>query len=150
MFTNHVLENVPDDGFLLLNHFLGLLDGGAVTEGFELVIDERLEELERHFLRQAALIEAEFRAHNDDGAAGVGHALAEKVLAETALLALERIGQGLERAVVRSAKNAATAAVVEQSVNGFLEHALFIANDDVRRAEFHELLQPVVAVDDAA
>src|SRR5262249_34042054 len=150
MFTNHVLENVPNNRFLLLNHFLSLLDGGAVTEGFELVIDERLEELERHFLRQTALIEAEFRADDDDGAAGVIHALGEEVLTETALLALERIGQGLERAVVRSAKNAAAAAVVEQSVNGFLEHALFIADDHVRRAKFHELLQPVVAVDDAA
>src|SRR5262249_5267179 len=106
--------------------------------------------LERHFLRQTALIEAEFRANDDNGAAGVVDALAKKVLAEAALFALERIGQGLERSVVRSTENAATAAVVKQSVNGFLKHALFVADDDVRRAKFHELLQPVVAVDDAA
>src|SRR5262249_59865349 len=86
MLANHLFENVPNDGFLLLDHFLGLLDGGAVAEGFELVIDERLEELECHLLRQTALIEAEFRADDDDGTAGVVHALAEEVLAEAALL----------------------------------------------------------------
>ena len=150
MLADDVFENVPNDGFLLLDHFLGLLDGGAVTLRFELVIDERLEKLERHFLRQTALVELQLRADHDDGAAGVVHALAEQVLAETALLALERVAEGLERAVVRSAENAAAAAVVKQSVNGFLEHALFVAHDDVRRAQFHELLQPVVAVDDAA
>src|SRR6185295_6751953 len=30
------------------------------------------------------------------------------------------------------------------------EHALFVPDDDVRRLQFHQLLQPVVAVDDAA
>src|SRR5439155_62134 len=97
MFANDVFENVPDNGFLLLDHFLGLLDGGAVAKGFKLVIDERLEKLERHFLGQTALMELEFGADDDDGTAGIVHALAEEVLAETALLALERVGQGFER-----------------------------------------------------
>jgi len=77
---------------------------------------------------------------NDDGTAGVVNAFAEKVLAETALLALECVGQGLERAIVGSAQNATATAVVEEGVNSFLEHALFVADDDVRGAKFHELL----------
>src|SRR6202040_1520485 len=150
MFANDVFENVPHDWILLLDHFLGLLDRGAVTLRFELVIDERLEQLERHFFRQTALIQFQFRTDHDDGTARVVHALAEQVLAEATLLALERVGQRLERAVVGSAKHATAASVVEQRVNGFLQHALFIADDHVRRAELHQLLQPVVAVDDAA
>src|SRR5713226_7776747 len=150
MFANDVFENVPNHRLLLLDHLLGLFDGGAVTLRFELVIDEGLEELERHFLRQTALVELELRADDDDGAAGVINPLAEQVLAKAALLALESVGQGFERAIVGPAKHAATAAVVKQRVNGFLEHALFVAHDDVRRAQFHELLQAVVAVDDAA
>src|SRR5258707_6518383 len=150
MFANDVFENVPNHRLLLLDHLLGLFDGGAVPLRFELVIDEGLEELKRHFLRQPALVELELRADDNDGAAGVIDPLAEQVLAEATLLALERVGQGLERAVVGPAKHAATAAVVKQRVNGFLEHALFVAHDDVRRAQFHELLQAVVAVDDAA
>src|SRR5258706_12920030 len=117
MFADDVFQNVPNDGFLLFDHFLGLLDGGAVSLCFKLVVDERLEELKRHLLRQTALVELQFRADDDDRAAGIVHALAEQVLAEAALLALERIAEGLERAVVGSAQNAAAAAVVEQSVD---------------------------------
>src|ERR1700676_4752190 len=113
MFANHVFENVPNDGILLLDHFLGLLDGGAVTLSFELVIDEGLEKLERHFLWQTALVKLQLGADDDYGTARVIDALTEQVLAEAALLALEGVRQGLERAVVGAAQNAATAAVVE-------------------------------------
>src|SRR3989442_2951639 len=144
MFADDVFQNVPNDGFLLLDHFLGLLDGGAVSLRFELVVDERLEQLERHLLRQTALVEFQLRADDDDGATGIVHALAEKVLTETALLALQRVAEGFKRAIVGSAQNAAAAAVVEQSVNAFLQHTLFIADDDVLAAPFHEPFQPVV------
>jgi len=50
----------------------------------------------------------------------------------------------------RAAQHASTAAIVEQSVDRFLEHALFIPNNDVGRVQFDQLLQPVVAVDHAA
>src|SRR5580704_10571280 len=103
MLADDVFENVPNDRLLLLDHFLGLLDGSAVPLRFELVINERLEKLERHLLGQTALVEFQLRANDDDGTAGVVNALAEKVLAEAALLALERIAKGLERAVVGAA-----------------------------------------------
>jgi hypothetical protein len=35
-------------------------------------------------------------------------------------------------------------------VDGFLQHTLFVADDDVRRAQFDQALQAVVPVDDAA
>ena len=92
MLANHILQDVPDDGFLRFDKLLGLLDGGAMTRGFELVVDERLEELEGHFLRQTALVQLEFGANDDHRAARVVHALAEQILAEAALLALERVG----------------------------------------------------------
>src|SRR5260370_2893072 len=119
MFQDNVFQNVPNDGLLLLDHCVGLLDGGAVALSFELVIDERLEELERHLLGQTALVELEFRADDDDGAAGVVHALAEKVLAETPLLALERVAEGLERTGVGPTQNPAAAAACTQGVDGF-------------------------------
>ncbi len=121
-----------------------------MSAGFPSRIDERLEKFERHLLRQTALVELEFRADDDDGAAGVVHALAEQVLTETSLLALERIGKRFQRAVVGAAQNTAAASVIEQRVNGFLEHALFVANDYIGRVQFHQLLQAIIAVDDAA
>ena len=58
--------------------------------------------------------------------------------------------QRLQRTVVRAAQHAAAAAVVEQRVDRFLQHALLVADDDVGRLQLDQLLQPVVAVDDAA
>src|SRR3954453_10899860 len=48
---NNFFQNVPYNGILPFHHFLGGLDCGAMPTLFEPVIDERLEQLERHFLR---------------------------------------------------------------------------------------------------
>ena len=150
MILDDFFENVPNHRVLLLDQFLGLLDGGAMAALFQAMIDERLEQLQRHLLGQTALVQLQLGTNHDDRTAGVIDALAEQVLAEAALLAFERIGERLERAVVGAAQHAAAAAVVEQRVDGFLQHALFVAHDDVGRVQLDQLLQPVVAVDDAA
>src|SRR5207248_4851131 len=116
----------------------------------ETVVDERLEELEGHLLRQTALVQLQFGTDDDDGAAGVIDALAEKVLAEAALLALEGVAERLERTIVRALQHTAAAAVVEERVDRFLQHALLVAHDDVRRAQLEQLLETIVAIDDAA
>ena len=95
-------------------------------------------------------MQLEFGADHDDRAARIIDALAEQILTETALLALEHVGQRLQRTLVGAGDDAAAAAVVEQGVDGLLQHALFVADDDVRRAQFDQPLQAVVAVDDAA
>jgi hypothetical protein len=65
-------------------------------------------------------------------------------------LALEHVGKRLERAVAGAGDGAAVAAVVEERVDGFLQHALFVADDDVGRLELEQVAETVVAVDDAA
>ena len=59
--------------------------------------NEGLEQLQSHLLGQAALVHLQLRADNDNGTAGVVNTLAQQVLAEAALLALQHIGKGLER-----------------------------------------------------
>jgi hypothetical protein len=125
-------------------------DGVDNAHGLEAADDEGLEEDEGHLFGQAALVHVEGGADDDDGAAGVVDALAEEVLAEAALLALEHVGEGFQRAVGGAGDGTAVAAVVEEGVDGFLEHALFVADDDVRGLELQQVLQAVVAVDDAA
>ena len=112
--------------------------------------DERLEQHERHLLRQTALVELEFRTDDDDRTAGVIDAFAEQVLAETSALALEHVAERFERAIAGAGDRATMAAVVEQRVHRFLQHALLVADDDFRRLELEQVLQPVIAVDDAA
>ena len=40
--------------------------------------------------------------------------------------------------------------VVDESINSFLKHTLFVAADDFRSIEFEKLFQAVVTVNDAA
>src|ERR1700688_3751326 len=150
MLADHLIENVPDLGTLFFAQLLRLLHRGGQALGVEPRIDERLEQLERHLLRQAALMQPQLGADHDHRASRIVDALAEQVLAEAALLALQHVGQRLQRALVGAVDDAAAAAVVEQRVDRLLQHALFIADDDVGRAQLHQPLQAVVAVDDAA
>ncbi len=78
---------------------------------------------------------------------GVVDALAEQVLAEAALLALEHVREALQRPVAGARDRAPTAAVVEQRVDGLLQHALLVVHDDLGRAEVEQALEAVVAVD---
>ena len=150
VIVDDLLENVPDLGAFLFHELLRGLDGVHETLLFQLLDDEGLVQLEGHGLGQAALVDLEIRAHHDHGTAGIIDALAEQVLAEAALLAFQQFGKRLERTAVFALHGEGAAAVVEQHVDGFLEHALFVAQDDFRGLDVDELLQPVVAVDDAA
>ena len=76
-----------------VDHLLGGLDVLRRLALDQAGHDERLEQLERHELRQTALVQLQRRTGDDDRAARVVHALAEQVLAETALLALEHVAR---------------------------------------------------------
>ena len=140
MLADHLVEDVPDLGFFLLDQLLGLLHRCRQPLGVEPRIDERLEQLERHLLRQAALMQLELRTDHDHRTAGIVDALAEQVLPEAALLALEHVGQRLQRPLVGAGDDAAAAAVVEQRIHGFLQHPLFVADDDVGSAQLDQPL----------
>ena len=149
VLLDDLLEHVPHLGDHRVDHLLGRLDVLHRLALDEPGHDERLEQLERHQLGQSALMDSQLGAGHDDRAARVVHALAEQVLAEAALLALEHVAQRLERAIARPGHGASAAAVVEQSVDGLLQHALLVVDDDLGRAEVEQALEPVVAVDHA-
>ena len=150
VLADDFFQDVPDFRLFALDQLLGGLDRRGQATALQLGEDEGLEQLQRHLLRQAALVQAQGRAHHDDRTARVVDALAEQVLPEAALLALDHVGQRLERALVGAGDGAAAAAVVHQRVHRLLQHALFIAHDDVGRVELEQAAQAVVAVDDAA
>ncbi len=58
--------------------------------------------------------------------------------------------QRLQRPVAGAGDGAPAAAVVEQRVDGLLQHALLVVDDDLGRAEVEQPLEAVVAVDHAA
>src|SRR3954452_15648068 len=94
-------------------------------------------------------MQLELGTDDDDRTARVVHALAEQVLTEPALLALEHVGQRLERTLATAANRLRATTVVEQRVDRFLQHALLVPENDFRRAMHDQLLKTVVAVDDA-
>ena len=149
VLADDLVENVPDLGLLLLDQLLGLLDGGGLSQCLQAGVDERLEQLERHLLRQPALVQLHLRPDHDHRTARIVDALAEQVLAEAALLALQHVGQRLQRTLVGAGDDAATPTVVEQGVDRLLQHPLLVADDDIGRAQLHQPLETVVAVDDA-
>ncbi len=102
------------------------------------------------FLGRPHWCSLQFRADDDDRPGRVIDAFAEQVFAESALLALDHVGERLERAVGRAEHGPFAAVVVEQGVDRLLQHALFVADDDLGGVEIDQLLEPVVAVDDAA
>ena len=143
-------KNVPDFRIAAFEHLLGGLDRVGQAMLLELADDERLEQFQRDLLRQAALMQLEFRSDDDDRTSRVIDALAEQIFAEAALLALDHVGQGLQRAIGRTQHRTTAAAVVEQRIDSLLKHALFVADDDFRRIEIDQLFQPIIAVDDSA
>ena len=140
MLADHLFEDVPHLGLFALDQLLRRLDRGGEATALQLGEDERLEQLQRHLLRQAALVQAQRRADHDDRTAGVVDALAEQVLAEATLLALDHVGERLQRALVGAGDGTAATAVVHQRIDRLLQHALLVAHDDVRRIEFEQAL----------
>ena len=150
MLLDDELQGVPNLGAALVHHLLGRFDIVGQSVLHQLLHYKGAEELDGHLLGQATLVDLHLRAHYNNGAAGVVHALAKQVLAEAALLALEHVAEGLESPVVGAGNGAAAAAVVDEGVHRLLEHPLLVAHDDVGRVELDKALQTVIPVDDPA
>jgi hypothetical protein len=150
MALGHFFENVPNLRRLALDHLLRAAHGVDVAEILQPANDERLEQTSAIFFGKPHWCSFQFRPDDDDGTARVIDALAEQVLTETSALALEHVAQRFQRTIAGAGDGAAVTAVVEQRVDRFLQHALFVADDDVRRLELEQVLQTIVPVDDAA
>ena len=150
VLLDHLVEHVPDLGATSLDHPLRGLDVRRDLDIDEALHHEGLEELERHLLGQAALVELERRADDDHRTPGVVDALAQQVLTEASLLALQHVREALQRTVARAGHRTTASAVVEERVDGLLQHPLLVVDDDLGSTEIEEALQPVVPVDHPA
>ena len=149
MVFNDISQDVPDFRREFIDFFardFEIIRQAAVDE---FVHDERLEKLDGHFFRQPALVHFEFRTDDDNGTAGIVDTFPQKVLTETSLLTLEHIGKGFQGTVSGARHGTSATTVVNQRIDGFLEHTLFIPDDDFRRAELQKTFQTIVSIDDA-
>ena len=95
-------------------------------------------------------MQLELRTDHDDRTARIVDALTQQVLTEATAFTLDHVGQRLERTLVGAGHGLTATAVIQQRVNGFLQHALFVAHDDVRGTQLEQALQTVITVDNAA
>ena len=128
---DHLLQHLHDLIVGALNQLLGRLDVVHDVLADQAMDHERLEQLDRHLLGQAALMHLQLGTHHDHGTAGVVDPFAQQVLAEAPLLTLDDVAEGFEGPVVGSHHGATAAAVVDQGIDGLLQHALFVAHDDL-------------------
>ena len=86
-------------------------------------------------------------SYDDHRSSGVVHALPQKILAESTLLALQHVREALQRSVSRPRNWTATPTIIEESVDRLLEHSLFVIDDDLRSSEIQQSLETVITVD---
>jgi hypothetical protein len=140
ILLHNIIKNIPDFFGALFHHLPRTLDGGNVSFPLQFIIDEWFEQLQSHFFGQTALMETEMWADDNNRTSGIIDPFPQKILAETALFALEHIRKRFERSFVGSGDGATATSVVEQDVNGFLKHSLLVADDDVRCIQFQQPL----------
>ncbi len=150
MLFDDILEDVPDLAVNLFDQLLGVLDILGNLSALQFLHDKGLEQFQRHLLGDTALVDLQLGTDDDNASSRVVDTLAQKVLAETSGFTLQHIGEGLEGTVAGTCDRAASAAVVNQGIDGFLKHALLVADDDIGRAELQKSLQTIVSVDDPA
>ena len=148
VFTDNLFKDIPNFGTLFFHHTLCSFDGGCHPVQFQLRVNERLEQFERHFLWQAALMEFQVRTHGNHRTTGIVDAFTQKVLTETTLLTFKHVRHRFERTLVGTGDRTTTTTVVKQRINRFLKHTFFVTHDDIRRTKLDQALQTVVTVDD--
>ena len=144
---HHILQHLPDRRVAALHEALRALDVRRQLARDQLIHQERLEQLQRHPPRQPALVQLQLRAHHNHRAARVVHPLAQQILAEAPLLALQHVREALQPVAAAARHRPAPPTVVDQRIHRFLQHPLLVADDDLRRAQLQQPPQPVVAVD---
>ncbi len=147
MLADYFLQNIPNLGFHPLYHPLGAFDIMGKSLVHKPFHHKGLKQFNGHFLRQAALMHLQLRPHHDHASSRIIHALAQQILAKATLFAFQQIAERFQRPVAGTCHRPAASAVIDQRVHCFLQHAFFVAHDDIGSFQLQELLQPVVAID---
>ena len=147
MLADNLIKDIPNFRTFFFNQLLRLLNSRGEAFGVKTCIDKRLEQFQSHFLRQTALVQFQLRTGHDNRTTGIVDALTEKVLTETTLLTFQHIRKRLQRTLIRTGNGTTATAVIEQRIHSFLQHTLFVTDNDARRTKLHQALQTVVTVD---
>src|SRR5690606_15864384 len=141
---DHLFQHFPHFGRLPLNEALGSFYVAGVAILHQFADDKRPEQLQGHRLGQTTLTKLELGTNNDNGTARIIHTLTQQVTAEAPFLTFEHIGQRLQLATTTATERLTALAVVNQAIHRFLQHALFVADNYIRRTQLEQSLEPVI------
>ena len=150
MFSDNFFQNIPYFCLQSFYHSLSGFDVVCQTIFHQFLHYEGFEQFDRHFFRQTALVNFQFRTYYDYRTAGVVNTFTQQVLTETTLFTFQHIGQRFQCSVTGACYRSAAAAVVDQCVNCFLQHSFFVSYDDVGSAQIQQSFQTVVSVDNSS
>jgi hypothetical protein len=91
-------------------------------------------------------VQTQFRTNCNNSTARIINAFSKEILAETPLLALERITQGFQRTFVGTCNHPAVTAIVKQDINCFLKHPFLVSDNYIRRIQINQPFKAVIPV----
>ncbi len=146
MLAGDLLQDRPNLFLTIIYHPLGAFHIMTGTVIHQLAHNKRFKQFQGHLLRQSALMEFEFRPHNNHRTTGIVDPFPQQVLTKSPLFPFEHIAERFQRPVPRPFDRFLSLGVVEQDIDRLLQHPFFIPNDHLRRLENDEPPQPVIAV----
>ena len=150
MALDHVLQDIPYYRLFLIYDTLGRFDCLDNPALYELANDKRLVKLSGHILRQTTFEEFELWPYDNHRTSGVIHTLTKEVLTEASLFTFERVRKGLERTIGIGLYSRGFAGIIKEGIYGFLQHTFFVAQNHIRRFDFYQALETIVANDHTA
>ena len=91
MFSDDIFQYIPDIIVHTVDFAFCIFDVACDITGNQFFHQERFEQLDRHFFRQAALVHFQERSNYDYGTSGVVNTFTQQVLTETSLLPFQHV-----------------------------------------------------------
>ena len=94
MLFDHIFQHIPYLRIQPFHQLLRILDVLRNSSRHQFLHHEGFEQLDRHLLRQTALINLQFRSNYDNASSGIVNTLTQQVLTETSGFTFQHIGKG--------------------------------------------------------
>ncbi len=147
---HYVLQNIPYHRVFTVNYLFGRFYSFNNAAFNKFPYNERFVEFGGHVLGKPAFMHLQFGSYHDNGTGGIVNTFTKQVLAETALFPFKAVGQRFKSTISFCLNGIRFAGVIEQGIDGFLEHTFFVAQNDLGSFNLDKAFETVVANDHPA
>ena len=126
MSFHYMFQDIPNHRFLTIYNLLCRLNGLYNTTFNQFTNDKWFVQFGSHQFRNTAFTHFQFRTYNDYRTCRVVNTLTQQVLTETSLFTFQAIRKRFQRTIGVCLHCTRLTRVVEQWINSFLQHTLFV------------------------